>query len=354
MTNIKDRVSFYESVKDSQSTRYCTLSSLLSCIKNGTYKNQIDIVRSQKTISQYKEEKRKLPMFTASGVFIHRNDDLANLQEYSNLIIADFDHFPDRQETVNFKNKLIQYATPLHLLSAFESPSGLGVKAVILHDNVNPNEHNRMFLQIKRDLFPQTPQFDMKCGNLSRTCFVSSDPNLFYNTDPSLKPYHFVPDLSISVQKPIQRALSNYVSGSTQRPFIHTTDQITLHNLFDMVERAGLGLKRDADSSLMDYLRKKWDRMFPNSYSDGNRHRSILARAKSFCEAGILVDAAIKHLVIKFGNNGIATGEIVNMVNYCYNTNVDSWGQYRSFLYELRLKGTQKRIQSLIDTNPFI
>lgn len=353
MTTITDKISYYLSAKDSQSTIYCTLSQVLADIKNGKYQQQIDIVRNQKSIEKYKEEKKNLPMFAVSGVFTHRNDDLANLQEYSNLMVADFDHFANRQDALSFKKLLIQYATRLHLWAVFESPSGLGVKAVLVHDNSNPSEHGRLFLQIKRDLFPKTPQFDMKCGNISRTCFVSYDPDLFINTDQTLEPYHFIPDNSIVVPKQVKKTSGKYVKGHTQKPFVHTPDQMILHTIFDNKERSELELKRDADSSLMDYLRKKWDKQFPDAYADGNRHKSILARGKTFCEVGILVDAAINQLVNTFGRHGIAEDEIINMVNYCYNTNEDAWGQYRSFINQLRLKGKQKRIEALIANNPF-
>jgi len=347
MTTIKEKISYYLSAKDSQSTIYCTLSEVLADIKNGKYQHQIDIVRNQHSIEQYKEEKKKLPMFAVSGVLAHRNDDLANLQEYSNLMVADFDHFATREDALDFKKLLIKYATRLHLWAIFESPSGLGVKAVLIHDNSDPSEHGRMFLQIKRDLFPKTPQFDMKCGNISRTCFVSYDPALFYNKDQALEPYHFIPDYSVVVPKQVRPFSAKYSKGSTQTKFVHTKDHYFLHSLYDKSERLGLGLKRDADLALMDYLRKKWDVQFPDSYSDGNRHKSILARAKTFCEAGILVESAINQLVNTFGRHGIAQSEIINMVNYCYNTNQDSWGQFRSFLYELRKNGIKKRIESL-------
>ena len=353
MTTIKEKISYYLSAKDSQSTIYCTLSEVLADIKNGKYQQQIDIVRNQHSIEQYKEEKKKLPMFAVSGVLTHRNDDLANLQEYSNLMVADFDHFATREDALDFKKLLIQYATRLHLWAIFESPSGLGVKAVLVHDNSDPSEHGRMFLQIKRDLFPKTPQFDMKCGNISRTCFVSYDPDLFINTDQALEPYHFTPDYSMAVSKPVKRTTGKYVEGSTQKPFIHTPDQTILHTIIDTKERSALELKRDADSSLMDYLRKKWDKQFPDAYADDHRHKSILARAKTFCEVGILVDAAINQLVNTFGRHGIAENDIISMVNYCYNTNEDAWGQYRSFVFQLRMNGKQKRIETLRANNPF-
>lgn len=353
MVTIKEKISYYQSATDSQSRIVCTLSKVLTDIKNGKYKQQVEIVRNQTSIECYKEKKKKLPMFTFSGVFTHRNDDPANLQEYSNWIVVDFDHFATRQDALAFKNMLIQDATSYHLWAVFESPSGLGVKAVLVHDNSDPSEHGRLFMQIKHDLFPDRPQFDMKCGNISRTCFVSYDPDLFINMDKALMPYHFIPDNSVVIPQQVKRTYAKYVAGSTQMKFNHTEDQIKLHHIFDIQERLHLGLKRDADSALMDYLKKKWDKQFPDAYADGNRHKSILARGKTFCEVGILVDAAINHFVNTFGRHGIAKNDIINMVNYCYNTNEDDWGKYRSFLLALRLEGKQKRLASLKANNPF-
>ena len=345
-----ERVSLYLSATDSKGTGSRTLNDILNDIKTGKYSVQVQNVRNQPTVELYKQEKRKLPMFTTSGVFSLRNDDLTNLIEYSKFMMLDFDHFPTEQEMLTFKKKLIQYATRLHLYAIFISPSGLGVKAVMLHDNTNPSEHQRMFLQVKLDLFPNTDEFDKKCGNISRTCFVSYDPDIFINNDPGLQPYHFVRDPTIVIQ-PVKRHFS-YSSQSTQTPFSHLMQQKDLHHLFEGFERNILGLKRDADSSLIDYIDQKWRKQYPNSYQDGNRHKAILARAKSLCEAGILIDNAKKYFYNTFGKHGITKPDIDNMVNYAYNTNNDNWGAYRSFLLRLRQKGRQARINNL-KNNPF-
>lgn len=345
-----ERVSLYLSATDSKGTGSRTLNDILNDIKTGKYSVQVQNVRNQPTVELYKQEKRKLPMFTTSGVFSLRNDDLTNLIEYSKFMMLDFDHFPTEQEMLTFKKKLIQYATRLHLYAIFISPSGLGVKAVMLHDNTNPSEHQRMFLQVKLDLFPNTNEFDMQCGNISRTCFVSYDPDIFINNDPGLQPYHFVRDPTIVIQ-PVKRHFS-YSSQSTQTPFSHLMQQKDLHHLFEGFERNILGLKRDADSSLIDYIDQKWRKQYPNSYQDGNRHKAILARAKSLCEAGILIDNAKKYFYNTFGKHGITKPDIDNMVNYAYNTNNDNWGAYRSFLLRLRQKGRQARINNL-KNNPF-
>ena len=351
MIQLNNQLSYYTSCKDVQGKVLFTLIQILNNIKSGIYRNLISYVRSQNSIEDYKKAKQNLPMFIASGIFSHRSDDINNLIQYSNIIILDFDHFTDEEDAIQFKNKLAYYSTPYHIYSIFISPSGMGVKAVMIHDNKNPNEHLRMFHQIKRDLFSKTPEFDMKCGNISRTCFVSDDPELFINLDPNLQPYHFVPDYSISLPSSSNRSQTKYIKGSTQKPFVHTSDQITIHNRFEAIERGGLSLKREADMSLMDYLTKKWNIQFPDAYVDGNRHKSILARAKTYCEVGILVENATNNIINTFGRHGISEQDIRDMVNYCYNTNEESWGNYRSFIYRLRQEGIQRRVQMLKNNN---
>lgn len=353
MITLKENLSYYQSATDSKSTVFRTLTQILDDIKQGTFKTQVDIVRSQTSTHFYKQEKRKLPMFTTSGVFSHRNDNPSNLTQYSNLLMLDFDKFPSEQKMLEFKYKLIQYASDVHLYAVFISPSGLGVKAVMLHDNTNPLEHERMFQQVKRDLFPNTDEFDMKCGNLSRTCFVSYDPNLFINTDPNLQPYPFISDTSITVPQRKQVKYAPYSAQSTQTPFHHTPQQLNLSNKFKYWDKELLGLTRDADKSLINYLDEKWRKQFPNAYQDGNRHQSILARAFSLCEAGVLIDAALNYFNDTFGRHGITQADIANMVNYAYNTNEENWGTNRSFLLRLRQNGHQKRIQGLKQNSPF-
>ena len=303
--NLNLQMSFYHSAKDSTSTKTIDLFDILFGIKHGTYKDQVLNVRNQTTPEAYKQEKLKLPMFTASGIFSHRNDDLNNLVEYSNVIILDFDHFDTPQDAENFKIKLSGYMIELHLYAIWISPSGLGVKAAMLHDNTNPADHLRMFHQIKNELYPNIPQFDMKCGNISRACFVSYDPDLIFHYDINhyreLEPYHFVPNPSLVIPQSQPRVNNPNLNGSTQKPFKHTREQLFRHRIFSAKEKAEFNLSRDPDEALADYLTKKWNKEHPDCYQDGNRHTSILARAKSFCEAGILVDVAINNLINTFG-----------------------------------------------------
>ena len=348
--NLNLQMSFYQSAKDSTSTKTIDLFDILFGIKHGTYKDQVLNLRNQTTPEAYKQEKLKLPMFTASGIFSHRNDDLNNLVKYSNIIILDFDHFDTPQDAENFKIKLSKCMFELHLNAIWISPSGLGVNAAMLHDNIFPAEHHRMFHLIKNELYPNVPLFNMECGNISYGCLVSYDPDLIYyqnKKNKELDTYHLPLNLSLVIPQSQPRVNNPNLNGSTQKPFKHTSEQLFRHRIFLAKEKAEFNLSRDPDVALADYLTKKWNKEHPDCYQDGNRHKSILARAKSFCEAGILVDVAINNLINTFGRHDIPENDIRDMVNYCYNTNEATWGSTRDAINEFRRKNISKRIDSL-------
>mgnify|MGYP002563395478 CR=1 FL=1 len=174
MSNIKNTVSFYNDSEDSKNRRYMSLDYVLSkIIETDRLRIQTEKIRNSKSVEEFKAGKRKLPMIAPSGIFNYRNDDTGNLSEYSQILILDFDGFPDHDAAEEFKERLIRYADRLHLYAVWFSVSNKGVKAAMIHDNTDPEYHYNLFLQVKARLYPNTEQFDMKCGNLSRTCFLN-------------------------------------------------------------------------------------------------------------------------------------------------------------------------------------
>ncbi len=337
---LEQEVGWFSDVKKVQSSPR-KLRLILDDIKNGKYMATIDYLRTLPE-KEYKDRRKDLlPMFTVSGHFTHRS--LSGLSSYTCFLGLDFDKFPTNTDALSFRDKLIGYAHRLHLIAVWMSPSNLGVKAIMVHDNQDPAEHVRLFHQVKRDLFPKTPQFDMTCRDYSRGCFMSSDPWLYIN--PDTIPYHFVPDPSVIIPKPKKQG--QYTPGQTQTPYQHTSDELFLHRMFCEKEKSVLGLTRDADKSLIDYLDKKWRVQFPDSYQDGHKHQSILARGKSLCLAGVLVDNALEYFMSTFGKYGISESDIRNMTNYTYNTNSDDWGKDRAYILGQRLQGRQKRIDKI-------
>ena len=333
--NINDTVSVYYNAKDATSTIYLKLDEVLLNIVGKDYlKQQTDIVRMQTTKKAYIEEKKKLPMIAPSGVFTYRNDNIDNLREYSNIMVLDFDKFPDHEAANEFKQKLIQYADLLHIYAVWFSPSNKGVKVAMLHDNTNPEYHYNLFMQVRFKLYPNTEQFDMKCGNLSRTCFLSYAPDVWLNPDREhLTPFHFVYDPSIP--DPPEK---DYNKGWSSKEFKHTEEEIKLNSIFQA---------RWKDKQLTNYIDKCWRKIYPDSYKDGNRHQSILSRAKWLCLYGVLFDDAVNYLKATFGRHGIDEKDIEAMAINNYNSNRGKFGSKRNELYQRKENGKKLRISQL-------
>lgn len=326
---INNTVSFYNNAEDSRSKIYRNLDYILLDIigNDEQLKQQAEIVRNQPDEKTFKEEKRKLPMIAPSGIFTYRNDNIDNLQEYSNIMVLDLDKFPKHEAANEFKQKIIQYADLLHIYAVWFSPSNKGVKVAMLHDNTNPEYHYNLFMQIKFKLYPNTEQFDMKCGNLSRTCFLSYDPDVWLNPDrEKLTPFHFVYDPQYPNIPPRDYSSKGYSS----KEFKHTDEEIRQNKFFQAQWK---------DKQLMNYADKLWRKIYPDSYKDGNRHQSILSRAKWLCLYGVLFDDAVNYLKATFGKHGIDKKDIEAMAINNYNSNRDNFGSKRNEIYQRRNNG---------------
>lgn len=326
---IKNTVSFYNNAEDSKSRRYISLDYVLleMVARDGQLKRQTEIVRNQPDEKTFKKEKKKLPMIAPSGIFTYRNDGIGNLREYSNIMVLDFDKFPNHEAANGFKQKLVQYADQLHIYAVWFSPSNKGVKAAMVHDNTNPEYHYNLFMQVKFKLYPNTEQFDMKCGNLSRTCFLSYDPDVWLNPDrKNLTPFHFVYDPQYPPLPPRDYSSKGYSS----KEFKHTGEEIEQNKLFQA---------QWTDKQLMRYADRYWRMDYPDSYKDGNRHKSILSRARWLCLYGVLFDDAVNYLKATFGRHGIDEKDIETMAINNYNSNRDNFGSKRNEIYQRRNDG---------------
>lgn len=283
--------------------------------ENGV-KEAIGGIRNCSDENQVKVMKKNLPMFTPNGLFSYRNSQ--SLQQYSNFMVLDFD-FQDNNSILAFKKKLIQYADPLHLGAVWLSPKH-GVKALMLHDNIDPPCHYNLLWQVKKNLYPNTPEFDTNCSDICRTCFLSYDPEIFINYSPYLQPYHFEFDPTIS-QQPTRK---NYTgSGCCGGEFKHTPEEIALNQEFQ---------NRCNDKTLMNMLIKDFNNQNPDYYEDGNRHNEIKRRAVICCKDGVLYDNAVWSLIGQFGENswaGLRNDDVRGMVSGCYKNARDEFGKER-------------------------
>lgn len=154
-----------------------TLGEELKAIKEGRVKEIIEncrLVYNQGNKDEYSKLKKKLPAVTYAATFTgKRAKDACN--SYNNMLIIDFDGIENVDET---KNTLIK---DKYTHAAWISPSGKGIK-VLVKVTADPNSHKYAFDGIS-EYYNETYNLetDKSGSDITRLCFTSYDPELFFN-----------------------------------------------------------------------------------------------------------------------------------------------------------------------------
>ena len=182
VANNKLMVSVYQNFGTKLEDR--NLVDVLQEIKSEKYQSEINSIRyaihkgEDKTADKIKSE---LIGFTMSGTF-GTSRTKANLHSYSQTIGLDFDHIPHTE--LDTLVKLINECK--YTFASFISPSGEGIK-VFIKINSNATQHTMAYNQVAT--YYKTISgydFDPKCKDIPRLCFVSSDPELHLNKNATI------------------------------------------------------------------------------------------------------------------------------------------------------------------------
>ena len=149
----------------------------LNEIKNGKYKEQVSNLRTllkEKDKDEYDKQKKNLPGVTIAGTMGDKRNN-ESIVDYSGLIHLDYDYIENVEE-LRSKIEEIPFT-----YASFISPSGNGLKVVIRTD-AKMDEHQHYFNAIKK-LYDKSVGLgsDGMVKDLARLCFVSYDPNLYFN-----------------------------------------------------------------------------------------------------------------------------------------------------------------------------
>jgi hypothetical protein len=177
VANNKLMVSVYQNFGTKLEDR--NLVEIFQEIKSEKYLSDINSIRyalhkgDEKTADKIKSG---LIGFTMSGTF-GTSRTKANLLSYSQIIGLDFDHIP-----VTELDTLVTLINECkYTFASFISPSGEGIK-VFIKINSNATQHAITYNQVAtyyKNLSGY--DFDPKCKDSTRLCFVSSDPELHLN-----------------------------------------------------------------------------------------------------------------------------------------------------------------------------
>ena len=252
-------------------------------------------------------KKDLLPVVCVNGCFKYRSDNW--IEKYSSFTALDYDGFDDRESMTEAKEKLKSYP---FVYSVFETPSGKGLKAIVLHDSVNPENHWNLYLQLME--ICRLPQIDDGVMDLSRCQYLSYDPDIWVNPEPVA--FHFKFDNTlvkpetkndkfVAVQDDGDARLDDYTSNFLER----------------------LGKMVLTDDAVMERLDKHWKKERPEYFEKGNRHNSMLVIAGTLCKAGIRKDKALEYLEDTYCE--MPEKEIGSIVDYSYTHN--TFGSDRRF-----------------------
>jgi len=186
------RCSIFENAWDDYSTRYVPVRSILKAIRDGRWKDDILKIRETKDKTYRDKLKLKVPGACFSGTFLKKsvynrkkakNEFKArmdsHIQDYTGIVIIDID-IKDTTTITRLRNMLPEDP---YVYSFFISPSG-GLKVLYIVDSKAEDHKSCAYEQIKSWVEDNYGiEVDRSGKNISRLCYISYDPDLYFNPD---------------------------------------------------------------------------------------------------------------------------------------------------------------------------
>lgn len=252
----------------SKEPHYLELDSALKRIKKGNSKEKIDAIRSQIDKERANKMKCSLPSVCFSGTFNERKD--SALQKHSGFIVLDFDSI---ENPIDYRDSLKDHK---FIYSAWVSPSGNGVKALVKIADGNKHKEHFQALQEEFD------NLDSSGINVSRVCYESYDPDLWIN----------------------KKATQYRKLKSIQKERVEeaVTDK---YEVFEAI--------------------KKWLANKGNAFVKGERNIFIFKLASACCRFGIDDTECVNLCSMSFNDSTFSHQEMIRTVNSAYRANSDSF-----------------------------
>ena len=247
-----------------------------------TLMQAIRCIRSMSENDRQYWKSRLLQAIAYNGRFVEVNS--KGLNEYSCITAMDFDHIDTMDELNHLRNRLI--STPC-VVSAFVTPSGNGLKALVLHDNDNPDLHRDLYEQLLQKF--NVASKDESCKDIARRNYLSYDPNIWVNRSPVA--FHYIPTI-----KP--------------------------QNKSKQYSHKGKGV---SDKSIINIMDSIWKKNHPEYWKEGNRANSIFKLACLMCKWGVDQEIAIEYFVDGWQAQSMNEVEIVSHVENAYKAEADNF-----------------------------
>ena len=280
---------------------YPTLSRVTGMIRDGnmvlcdsqygkyTLAQAIEHIRKQPENEMQYWKARLLPAVAYNGTF--SEIDSTHLISYSNVTAMDFDHIGTQDEMTDLRNWLIR--TPC-LFCVFVTPGGRGLKALILHDNTDPDRHRDLYTQLL-DKFNVAGK-DSACKDMARRNYLSYDPDIWMNPNPVT--FHYIPTV---------RAQGKVIQPHAER--------------------------KVSDKSIINIINSLWKKNNPEYWKEGNRAESIFKLACLMCKWGVDESLAIGYFTEGWKSPTMSEEEILGHVRNAYRAEKNNFGTLEFNVY---------------------
>jgi KaiC/GvpD/RAD55 family RecA-like ATPase len=273
------QISLYKNAGDNIGAEV-PLMSVINAIKNGYWKDKVEYLRSLSKEEYDIQKKKAIPAATFQGTFSPSRG-AENLKKYNKLFIVDIDDIsvskiPELREMLS---------SDPYVLCHFISPSNMGVKILMRIDN-EAEHHRAAYDQIERYFidFYKLPICITGSGkDVPRLCFVSYDPDLYFNKDAKIVNIDTAAGSRKSALK--ERKFSHQVSSDikyifdvcvrfTERKFSYVVGQRNtyIHNLSCTLNRCGVSQGDTVGLIDSNYITPddKWHQSVRSAY-EGNK-----------------------------------------------------------------------------------
>ena len=195
-------------------TRDITISEALEEITTGRFAAEVAVVRRLVAIhgkdsEQVKAAKLKMPAYLFSGQVVGavKQAMQEGRMDHSGILTLDFDGIEDAEI---FRDEL---ANDPHVIAAWISPSGNGVKGLCAIERATTEEqHKAAFLAAEAYFAGQGLEMDPSGKNSNRLCFAGSDPDARIRSGPARVLRQAPPQAAKPTQPPL-------VLSAHSRPF---------------------------------------------------------------------------------------------------------------------------------------
>lgn len=283
------------------------LADVIRAIKNGSWRG-IDLISITNQTYQETDDdrlqnlkKNNLPVVLFNGTFSYKNN--SSLIQYSNFTAIDFDHFNSESELCAIGRRLM--ITPC-VYCIYRTPSGKGLKAIVMHDNDDSDLHSELYDQLLLKF--EIQQTDNSVKDLSRGNYICYDPNVWINEN--CTPYHFEHDSSHTTKA---------YQCSSFRAMPLNRDAIKEH----LSEKRMVKMK--SDKSIIAILNAHWKKD-ATRWETGNRANSVFYSASELCLCGVDLESALKYLDDSYTTTGLSSEEIEYQALRGYQNNIDDYG----------------------------